>query len=262
MAGVRVLASPHPNQPTGRVRTKKKKEPARTTPKPTGWPGCAPKTGNQRAPSSGATPFFQHPPFLDKYAGNKKITIERVAVTRRAVSPSNAKDLVFGLCLCLLAPSHGAISRAPAGVAAPRSRTRCGGEDCPSRRGRISCGPPSLLSRPLRSPASPSASPDAKEKKRTTGSFPPSCVDQKIRLELDEPCCVKCMDKDDIFCIEESPCHNNLFQFAGEFQCITVCIWTNNRNGAGPSGRVRTKPLPSRNGAIRTSGNACYRSYW
>ena len=105
MAGVRVLASPHPNQPTGRVRTKKKKEPARTTPKPTGWPGCAPKTGNQRAPSSGATPFFQHPPFLDKYAGNKKITIERVAVTRRAVSPSNAKDLVFGLCLCLLAPS-------------------------------------------------------------------------------------------------------------------------------------------------------------
>ena len=177
MAGVRVLASPHPHQPTDRPgwRTKNR-QPARTTPKPTGRPGRAPKTGNQRAPSSGATSLFQDPPFLDKYAGNKKITMARVAVTRPAVSPSNARKpvVVFGLCLCLW--RH---PMAPAGVAAPRSRTRCGGEDCPSRRGRISCGPPSLLSRPLRNPASPSASPDANEKKRTTGSFPRHVLTKK-----------------------------------------------------------------------------------
>ena len=101
MAGVRVLASPHPNQPAGRVRTQKKKEPARTTPKPTGRPGRAPKTGNQRAPSSGATSLFQDPPFFDKYAGNKKITMARVAVTRPAVSPSNArKPVVVFACVC------------------------------------------------------------------------------------------------------------------------------------------------------------------
>ena len=109
--GARLTPPPPTNRPA-RVRTKNR-QPARTTPKPTGRPGCAPKTGNQRAPSSGATSLFQDPPFLDKYAGNKKITMARVAVTRPAVSPSNARKpvVVFGLCLCLwrhpMAPQTG-----------------------------------------------------------------------------------------------------------------------------------------------------------
>ncbi len=81
-AGVKVLASPHPNPTNRPVRVRTNRQPARTTPKPTGRPWCAP-TGNQRAPSSAEATFFQDHPFVDKYAGNKKIIMERVAVTRR-----------------------------------------------------------------------------------------------------------------------------------------------------------------------------------
>ena len=49
MAGVGCSPHPTPTNRPARVRTKNR-QPARTTPKPTGRPGRAPKTGNQRAP--------------------------------------------------------------------------------------------------------------------------------------------------------------------------------------------------------------------